>query len=50
MASGMVRVEQPQKPVGERIHAAPRRRQSPLRLTRAGFKPNSSTVPGCYML
>ena len=36
--------------VGERIHAASRRRQSPPRVTRAGLRPNSSTVPGCYML
>jgi hypothetical protein len=49
-APAMVRMEQPQEPIGERVHAASRRRQSPSRVTRAGFKPNSSTVPERYML
>src|SRR5688500_3091393 len=46
----MMRPEQLQEPVGERVHAASRRRQSPPRGNRAGSKPNSLTVPGCYML
>ena len=46
----MMRVGQPQEPVGERIMQPSEDGKARHRITRAGFKPNSSTVPERYIL